>query len=235
MKLNVNPCSVANSWFANRVVGLEANPMKITRLTYGISGCCAIAIVAASFVLFSDTQSNQHVGKSESEATSPREQLQIRVPRVEAARAAAQESAKDASPSPPSVTNDAPLAQEVAELSTTVARLEQTVQNLQDRLSRSIRPLPTGDRTEAGLAGKKAELDAQARRYQAATAELRRFATRSGVTLDERVLTDSTFTTPLDKEPEFEELRFAATNNLRVLQAVERKFATDLLDRASFQ
>ena len=60
------------------------------------------------------------------------------------------------------------LAQQVADLSTTVARLEQTVQTLEDRLSRSVRPLPTGDKTEAGLAGKKAELDAQAKRSQAA-------------------------------------------------------------------
>src|SRR3954470_19864219 len=107
--------------------------MKITRLTYGISGCCAIAIVAASFFLFSDDQSNEYVGKSESEANSPREQLQNRVRSVDAAPAAAREPAQDASPNPPPITNDAPLAQEVAELSATVARLEQTVQNLQDR------------------------------------------------------------------------------------------------------
>ena len=209
--------------------------MKIAPLTYGISGCCAIAIVAAWFFLLSDTQSNEQFVKAESQANPLREQLKFRPPSVEAAPVAAQEPVRDTSPNPPAFTNDAPLAQQVAALSENVARLEQTVQNLQDRLARSIRPLPTGDRTEAGLAGKKAEVDAQAKRYQAATAELRRFATRFGVTLDERVLTDPTFTTPLDKQPGFAELRFAATNNLRVLQAVERKFATDLLDRASFQ
>ena len=115
-----------------------------------------------------------------------------------------------------------------------MARLEQTVQTLEDRLSRSVRPLPTGDRTEAGLAGKKAEVDAQAKRSQAAIAELQRFASRFGVVLDERVLSDPTLRTPLDDKPEFKELRLTATTNLRVLQAVEKRFAADLLDRGSF-
>ena len=66
-------------------------------------------------------------------------------------------------------------------------------------------------------------------------AELQRFAARFGVTLDERVLTERAFSTPLDKQPGFEELRLAATTKLRVLQAVERKYAADLLDRASLR
>jgi hypothetical protein len=207
----------------------------MTRLTYGISGCCAIVVVAALLFLSPDTQSNERVRELEREANSLRERLQNRVPSVAAIPGAAQEPAQEASSVLPPMMNAEQLAQQVADLSTTVTRLEQTVQNLEDRLSRAIRPLPTGNKTEAGLARKKAELDAQARNSQAATAELQRFAARFGIALDERVVTDSTFPAPLDKQPGFAELRLAATNNLRVLQAVERKFAADLLDRASFQ
>jgi len=207
----------------------------MTRLTYGISGCCAIVVVAALLFLSSDTQSNERIGQSEREATLSSEQLQNRAPSVATVPDATPQPAQETSSTLPPMADAERLTQQVAELSEAVARLEQTVQNLEVRLSRSIRPLPTGDKTAAGLAGKKAELDAQAKRSQAATAELQRFAARFGVTLDERVLTDPAFPTPLDKRPGFEELRIAATNNFRVLQAVERKFAADLLDRASFQ
>jgi hypothetical protein len=208
---------------------------NMTRLTYGIAGCCAIVVVAALLFLSSDTHSNERVGELEREATSLKAQLQNRAPGVATVPDATQQPAQEAPSALPPMVNVEQLAQQVAELSTTVAGLEQTVRNLEDRISRSIRPLPTGDRTVAGLAGKKAELDAQAKNSEAATAELRRFAARFGVTLDERVLTDPTFPTPLDKQPGFEELRIAAVNNFRVLQAVERKFAADLLDRASFR
>ena len=207
----------------------------MTRLIYGISGCCAIVVVAAWVFLSSDTQSNERARELEREASSPREQLQNRVPIVAAVPVAAEEPVQEESSTRPPMMNAEQLAQQVADLSTTVARLEQTVQNLEDRLSRSGRPLPTGDKTEAGLARKKAELEAQTRNSQAATAALQRFAARFGVTLDERVLTDPTFTTPLDKQPGFAELRLAATSNFRVLQAIERKFVADLLGRASFQ
>ena len=207
----------------------------MTRLIYGISGCCAIVVVAALVFLSSDTQSNERARDLEREASSPREQLQNRVPIVAAVPVAAQEPVQEESSTRPPMMNAEQLAQEVADLSTTVARLEQTVQNLEDRLSRSVRPLPTGDKTEAGLARKKAELEAQTRNSQAATAALQRFAARFGVVLDERVVTDSTFPTSLDKQPGFAELRLAATSNFRVLQAVERKFVADLLGRASFQ
>lgn len=205
-------------------------------------GCCAIVVVAALVFLSPDTQNQESVRELEREVTSLREQLislrgqfQNGVTDVAAVPDAAQQSAQEAPSTLPPILHAAQLTQQVAELSETVARLVQTAQALDDRVSHSMRPLPTGDKTEAGLAGKKAELDAQAKRSQAATAELRRFAARFGVTLDERVLTDPTFTTPLDQQPGFEELRIAATNNFRVLQAVERKFATDLLDHASFQ
>jgi hypothetical protein len=204
----------------------------MTRLTYGILGCSTLVVVAALFFLSSDTQSNERGRELEREASSPREQLQNRVPRAAAVPVAAQEPAQAASSALPPTMNAEQLRQEVAELSATVESLEQTVQNLEDRLSRSIRPLPTGDKTEAGLARKKAELDAQTRNSQAATAALRRFAARFGVVLDERVVTDATFPTSLDKQPGFAELRLAATSNFRVLQAVERKFAADV---SSFQ
>ena len=208
---------------------------NMTRLTYGILGCAAIVVVSALFFLSSDTQSNERAGDLVRKATPPREQLQNGVPIVAAVPGAALEPAGETSSTLPPMMNAEQLAQQVADLSTTVARLEQTVQTLEDRLSRSVRPLPTGDKTEAGLARKMAELDAQARNSQTATAELRRFAARFGVTLDERVITDPTFATPLDKQPGFAELRLAATSNVRVLQAVERKFAADLLGRPSFQ
>lgn len=207
----------------------------MTRLTFAISSCGAIIIVAALLFLSSDTQSNEGVRDSDREGTSPRQRLQNPVAGVEAIRAAMQQPVQDESSTPPPLANAAQLTQQMAELSDAVARLEQTVQNLEGRLSRSIRSLPTGDKTEAGLAGKKAELDAQAKRSRAASVELQRFAARFGVTLDERVLTDPTFPAPLDSQPKFVELRAAATNSLRVLQAVERRFAADVLDRASFQ
>ncbi len=207
----------------------------MTRLTFGISSCCAIIIVAAFLFLSSDTQSNERIRKWDREVTSPREQHQHNVRPVTALPAAALQSAEEAPGTLPPVMNAAQLTQQVAELSDAVARLEQTARNLENRISRSIRPLPTGDETEAGLARRKAELDAQAKSSQGATAELLRFAARFGVALDERVLTDRTFSTPLDKQPGFEELRLAATTKLRVLQAVERKYAADLLDRASIR
>ena len=207
----------------------------MTRVTYGMAGCCVIMVVTALVLLSSDSPSDERGRDSESAAPLPREEHQHRVPIVEAVPDAAQEPAREVSSTLPPGMNAAQLTQQVAELSLTVERLEQTVQNLEERLSRSMRPLPTGDRTAAGLAGKKAELDAQAKRSQAATAELRRFAARFGITLEERVVTDATFPTLLDQQPGFAELRLTATNNLRVLQAVERKFAADLLDRASFQ
>jgi len=209
--------------------------MNMTRLTCGIAACSAIVVVAALSFLSSETQSHERIGALEREATAPREELRTEDTIVATVPSAAQEPAQEAPSTPPHSTNAERLTEQVAELTEAVARLEQTVANLEKRVSRSTRPLPTGDRTEAGLVGKKAELDAQAKRSQAAAAELRRFATRFGVTLDERVLTDATLPTPLDNQPGFEELRIAATNNLRVLQAVERKFAADLLDRASFQ
>jgi hypothetical protein len=207
----------------------------MTRLTYGISGCCAVAIVAALFFLLSDTQSNERVRDLEREANSLREQLPNRVPSVEAVPSAAPEPAQEAASNLPPVMNAAPLTQQVVELSTTVARLEQTVRNLEDRISRSIRPLPTYEEAEASLVRRKAELDAQVKSSQAATAELQRFAARFGVTLDERVLTDLAFPTPLDKQPAFEELRVTATTRLHVVQAAERKYAADLLERASIR
>ncbi len=207
----------------------------MTRLTYGISCCCVIAIAAALYFLSTDNQSNERVGDLAREVTPLQEQPQNRVSNVADVPGLGRESAPEASSTLPPIANEAPLAQQVADLSATVARLEQTVQNLEDRLARVVRPLPTGDKTAAGLAGKKAELDAQAKRSQAAIAELQRFATRFGVVLDERVLSDPTLRTPLDNQPGFNDLRLAATSSVRVLQAVEKKFATDLLDRASFQ
>ena len=209
--------------------------MLMTRLTFGISSCCAIIIVAALLFLLSDTQSNERVRELDREGTSPREQHQHSVPPVAAVSAAVQQPVQEESSNPSPIVNAAQLTQQVAELSDAVARLEQTARNLEDRISRSIRPHPTSDETEAGLAQRKAELDVQAKTSQAATSELQRFATRFGVALDERVLTDRTFTTPLDKQPGFEELRIAATTKLHVLQAVERKYAADLLDRASIR
>ena len=206
----------------------------MTGLTYGISGCCVIAIAAALFYLSTDTQSNERVRDLEREVTPLQEQSQNRVSTVAGVPGSGRESAPEASSTLPPIANDAQLAQQVADLSATVARLEQTVQNLADRVSHSVLSLPTGDKTEAGLAGKKAELDAQAKRSQAAIAELQRFAARFGVVLDERVLSDPTLSTPLDNQPGFKELRLTATSNLRVLQAVEKRFAADLLDRGSF-
>ena len=207
----------------------------MTGVTYGIAGCCVIAIAAALFFLSTDTQSSERVRDLEREATPLQKQPQNPVPAVADVPGTGRESAQEASSTLPPITNEAPLAQQVADLSATVARLEQTVQNLADRVSHSVLSLPTGDKTEAGLAGKKAELDAQAKRSQAAIAELQRFAARFGVVLDERVLSDPTLGTPLDNQPGFQELRLTATSSLRVLQAVEKRFAADLLDRASFQ
>ena len=207
----------------------------MTRLTFGISSCCAIIIVAALLFLSSDTQSNERVRELDREVPSPREQHQQSVPLAAAISTAAQQSAEEAPATLPPVMNAAQLTQQVAELSDAVARLEQTARNLEDRISRSIRPLPSSDETETGLARRKAELDAQAKSSQAAIAELQRFAARFGVALDERILTDRTFPTPLDKQPGFEELRLAATTGLRVLQAVEKRYAADLLDRASIR
>lgn len=207
----------------------------MTGLTYGITGCCVIAIGAALFFLSPDTQSNERVRDLEREPTPLQKQPQNPVPTVADVSGTGQESAREASSTLPPITNEAPLAQQVADLSATVIRLEQTVQKLEDQLSRSVRPLVTGDRTAAGLAGKKAEVDAQAKRSQAAIAELQRFAARFGVVLNDRVLLDPTLVTPLDHQPGFQELRLTATSSLRVLQAVEKRFAADLLDRASFQ
>lgn len=204
-----------------------------------ISGSCAIAIAASAFYLSPDTQSDERVRVLERVATPLQEQCQIRVPTVADVPGAERE---EASSTLHPIADNSQRTQQVAELSATVERLEHTVQDLEHavqdleaRQSRVVRPLQTGDRTEAGLAGKKAEVDAQARRSQVAVAELQRFAVRFGVVLDERVLSDSTLSTPLDNQPGFKELRLAATSSLRVLQAVEKKFATHLLDRASFQ
>ena len=207
----------------------------MTRLTYGITGCCFIAIVAALFFLSPDDQSHERVRDLERAVTPLQEQSQNRASTVADVPGAGRESAPETSSTLPPIANDAQLTQQVADLSATVARLEETVQNLADRVSYSVHPLPTGDKTAAGLAGKKAEVDAQAKRSQAAIAELQRFAARFGVVLDERVLSDPTLGTPLDNQPGFNDLRLTATSSLRVLQAVEKKFATDLLDRASFQ
>ena len=209
--------------------------LKMNRLTLGILVLCAIAIGGALYCLSPDAQVNERSHEVERKATPLSERFQDRAPDVETAPVVARQPAQEASSTLPSVTNDAKLALQVAELAEAVTLLEQKTRNLEDRLSRSMRPLPTGGRTEAGLAGKKGELDAQTRRSQAATTELHRFAARFGVVLDERILIDPTFSTPLDKEPGFSELRLAATSSLRVLQAVERKFAADLLERASFQ
>ncbi|MEO7319764.1 MAG: hypothetical protein ABIZ56_12310 [Chthoniobacteraceae bacterium] len=208
--------------------------MSMTRLTFGISSCCAIIIVAALLFLSSDTQSNERVRDLDRALPSPRKQHQPGVP-LAAALSTAQQFAEETPATLPPVMNSAQLTQQVADLSEAVARLEQTARNLEDRISRSIRPLSTSDETGAGLARRKAELDAQAKSSQAATADLQRFAARFGMALDERILTDRTFPTPLDKQPGFEELRLAATTGLRVLQAVEKRYAADLLDRASIR
>lgn len=207
----------------------------MTRLTYGISSCCFIVVVAALLFLSPDTPRKERVHKLEREATSLREQLQNRVPSVGAIPRAAQQPAQETSSTLPPIMNAAQLTQQLAELSEAVARLEETARNLDDRISRSIRPLPTSEDAEAGLARRKAELDAQAKSSLAAIAELKRFAARFGVALDERVLTDRTFSTRLDNQPGFEELRITATMRLCVLQAMERKYAADLLDRVSIR
>lgn len=207
----------------------------MTRLTYGFLGACAIVVAAALFFLWPDVRSNERLRELEREAISLREQLQNRDPKVATILGAAQQAAQEASSTVPPIRYPAQLTQQVAELSEAVARLEETARNLDDRISRSIRPLPTSEDAEAGLARRKAELDAQAKSSQAATAELQRFAARFGVALDERVLTDRTFSTRLDNQPGFEELRTTATTRLRVLQAMERKYAADLLDRLSIR
>ena len=206
----------------------------MTRFTFGILSCCAIVVAAALVFLSSDTQSNERV-REEREATSLREQLQNRVPSVAVVPDAAQQPVQETSSTLPPLMNASQLTQQVAELSIAVARLEEIVRSLDDRISRAVRPHPTSEEAEAGLARRKAELDAQAKSCQAATTELQRFGARFGVALDERVLTDRTFSTPLDKQPGFEELRITATTRLRVLQAVERKYAADLLDRVSIR
>ena len=68
----------------------------MTGLTYGISGCCAVAIAAALFFLLPDTQSNERVRDLEGEATPLQEQPQNRIPTVADVPGTGHESGQEA-------------------------------------------------------------------------------------------------------------------------------------------
>jgi hypothetical protein len=188
------------------------------RLAIALSGTCAVIIITAAW-FFRQDPTEERLRALEQEVAALREQLRIR---------------PGLSPSPPRESESGVAAtstdsvqlsqrtQQIADLSTSVRRLEQTIEQLERRVTRPV-----------VLAELEKEIRRQTEFVQASAAELQRIADESNVVLDERWLKDFDVTTgpPLDKNPLFQEARMRFLQNRRILDAAVAKFVSEMFGR----
>ena len=117
------------------------------------------------------------------------------------------------------------LADQVAALSTTVKKLEQTAETLDSRITRSRLAVPSDEERQAQIARGQARLEELRKSAEAAREKARQVATALKVPFDEKRLLEAGVNAALEDKPEFVQARDAAAAKARVVEIFEKKLA----------
>jgi hypothetical protein len=117
------------------------------------------------------------------------------------------------------------LADQVAALSTTVKKLEQTAETLDSRITRSRLAVPSDEERQAQIARAHARLEELRKTAEEAREKARQVATSLKVPFDEKRLLETGANATLEEKPEFVQARNAAAAKARVVEIFEKKLA----------
>ena len=186
------------------------------RLAIALSGTCAVIIITAAW-FFRQDPTEERLRALEQEVAALREQLRIR---PDLSPSALRESEPGVAATSSDSFQLSQRSQQIADLSTSVNRLGQTIEQLERRVTRPV-----------VLAELEKEVRSQTDLVQASLAELQRIADESNVALDERWFKDFNVRTPLDENPLFQEARMRFLQNKRIRDAVVAKFVSEMFGR----
>jgi hypothetical protein len=117
------------------------------------------------------------------------------------------------------------LADQVAALSTTVKKLEQTAETLDSRITRSRLAVPSDEERQTQIARGQARLEELRKTAEQAREKARQVATSLKVPFDEKRLLEAGANAALEEKTEFVQARDAAAAKARVVEIFEKKLA----------